>query len=188
MTYLDFIEKYAGVFIALFALLWTIGTFWWMNWHKGKIEVSTPRTYAAISHPTENFLLIRLPLVFYNTGAATIIVQNLRLTLKQEDIKSPILYFNHIASEIDTPTQVTWARQFPVEGRKAVSIICEFLRKPKNNYNFHAGNCTAIIEGKFDNDANWKIVCKFIIPISENNLRTLNSNQIIAYDNDPDRE
>lgn len=188
---LSVIQKNAGVCISCTALLFTIGTFWWMQWRKGKIVVGAPRTYTAISHQKHNFLLVRLPLVFYNTGAATIVVQNLRLTLEQNGRKSPVLYFNQTVSELDVEQEGGWAKQFPVEGRKAVLLICEFLRKPRSGFAFSAGICNAKLEGKFDDDTSWKVIGTFKLLTPEAYLSTLNVKDIgglIPYDNDPDRE
>jgi hypothetical protein len=184
-----FIEKNAGVIITFIGLLWAVGSFWWMHWHKGKVIVGAPRTYAALSHQRDDFLLVRLPLVFYNTGAATIVVQNLRLMLEHSGKQSPVLYFNQTVPKLDVEQEREWAKQFPVEGREAVSLICEFLRKPRNGFDFAASSCNAVLEGKFDSDENWKIVTKFKLRTPEEYLNTLNSNgPLIPYDNDPDRE
>jgi len=176
------------VLLACVGLPWTVGTFWWMHWRKGRIVVGTPRTYAAISHQRNDYLLVRLPLVLYNIGAATIVVENLRLTLEQSGRKSPVLYFNQTVSKLDVEQERDWAKQFPVEGREAASLICEFLRKPRSGFVFSAGNCNAVLEGKFD-DKNWKVISKFKLRTPEAYLSTLNSNErLIPYDNDPDRE
>jgi hypothetical protein len=186
---LNFLNSNGGTFLALIGLLWAVGTFWWMNWRKGKIVLGTPRSYAAVSQGRDGMLLVRLPLVFYNTGAATIIIQNLRLTLEQNGGKSAVLYFNQIALKLDSKQdEGDWAKQFPVEGRKAFSAICEFLRKP-GYFVFSAGECNALLEGKFDNDREWKVVIRFKLRTPAIYLETLNSDRpLIPYDNDADRK
>ena len=174
--------------LALIALLWAVGTFWWMHWRKGKIMVGAPRSYAAIAHQRDDLLLVRLPLVFRNTGAAAIVVQNLRLTLEQNGTKSPLLHFNQTVAKLTVEQEGDWATQFPVKGREAVPLICEFLRKPRESFVFTAGDCDAILEAKFDHDRSWKVMLNFKLHTSESCLRTLNSNgPLVAYDNDPDR-
>jgi len=175
--------------VALTALLWAIGQFWWMHWHKGEITLGAPRSYAAIAHQKDDFLLVRLPLVFYNAGAAAIVVQNLRLGLEQNGRKSPLLHFNQTVSKLDVEQEGDWATQFPVRGREAVPLICEFLRKPRESFVFTAGDCDAVLEGKFDQDGSWRVLVKFKLYTPGSYLSTLNSNRtLIAYDNDPDRE
>ncbi len=187
-AFLSFLNDNSGTILALIGLVWAIGTFWWMNWRKGGIIVGAPRTYAAISQGRDSMLLVRLPLVFYNTGAATIIIQNLRVTLGQNSGKSAVLYFNQTVSKLDSKQEADWAKQFPVEGRKTCSAICEFLRKP-GCFVFSAGECNALLEGKFDNDRDWRVVSKFKLRTPAIYLETLNGNgPLIPYDNDPDRE
>lgn len=182
-----FLDKNSGTILALMGLVWAIGTFWWMNWHKGKIVAGIPRTYAAVSHGMDEMLSVRLPLVFYNTGAATIVVQNLKLTLEQNGNESAILYFNGTVSKLDACGELEWATQFPVDGRRAYSVICEFLRKP-GHFVFAAGQCNALLEGKFDADKKWRVVTRFKLRTPAKYLKTLNSRTLIPYDNDPDRE
>lgn len=100
-----------------------------------------------------------------------------------------MLYFNQTVSKLDAGREGEWAKQFPVEGRKATSLICEFFRKPREGFVFSVGNCNAVLEGKFDDDKNWKVMCKFKLRTPQAYLSTLNSSRPpIAYDNDPDRE
>jgi|SRR5215211_1929656 len=63
--------------IACLALTFTIGSFWWLNARQGRLQSFEPHSFAAAA--TSEQTRLRLPLVFYNTGAKPIIVQNLRL-------------------------------------------------------------------------------------------------------------
>ena len=151
--------------------------------------VGIPRSYAAVASQKDDFLLVRLPLVFHNTGAPAIVVENLRLTLEQNGRKSPLLHFNQTVAKLTVQQEGDWATQFPVKGREAVPLICEFLRKHREGFVFSAGDCDAVLEGKFDHDRSWKVMLNFKLHTPERYLRTLNSNRpLIAYDNDPDRE
>lgn len=55
---------YASLVISGLALLFTVAGFWWMNWRRSNLRVSTPRTYAAVG--SRDVLLVKLPFVFYN--------------------------------------------------------------------------------------------------------------------------
>jgi hypothetical protein len=50
--------------ISIFALLFTIFSFWWMNWRKGKLIIGPPRSFALAAQGKEGLLLIRIPLIF----------------------------------------------------------------------------------------------------------------------------
>jgi len=53
-----------------------------MNWRRGHLKVSNVRTYAA--HSSNGKVLVELPLIFYNTGALPILIENLRLNISSE--------------------------------------------------------------------------------------------------------
>jgi len=176
-----------ALFISTLALLFTIFSFWWMNWRKGKIIVGPPRSFAATSKGEDDLLIIQIPLVFYNDGAASQVIQNLRLTLVQNGNRSAILYFNNTVSDLVNTKTREWARQFAVEGRKSYSSVFVFQRKP-GNFIFHKGKCQAILEGKLNNNEKWEEMLTFDLQIQGKRVNTMNSGQITPYDNDPDRE
>jgi hypothetical protein len=66
--------------VSVFAPAFTTYSFWWMNWRKGKLEIGNIRTYAAVSSGKK--LLIELPIIFFNSGALPVLVENLRLTFR----------------------------------------------------------------------------------------------------------
>ena len=112
-----------ALFISTLALLFTIFSFWWMNWRRGKIIVGPPRSFAATSKSQDDLLIIQLPLVFYNDGAASQVIQNLRLTLVQNRNQSAILYFNNTVPDLVNTKTREWARQFAVVRLNRGSII-----------------------------------------------------------------
>ena len=177
----------AALFISTFALFFTIFSFWWMNWRRGKIIIGPPRSFAATSKGEDDLLIVQLPLVFYNDGAASQVIQNLRLTLVQNGNRSAILYFNNTVPDLVNAQTREWARQFAVEGRKSYSSVFVFQRKP-GNFIFHKGKCQAILKGKLNNDEKWGEMLTFDLQIPAKSINTMNSGQLAVYDNDPDRE
>jgi len=139
------------------------------------------------SKSQDDLLIIQLPLVFYNDGAASQVIQNLRLSLIQNGNRSAILYFNHTVPDLVKSENREWARQFAVEARKSYSSVFVFQRKP-GNFIFHEGKCQAILEGKLNNGERWEELLIFDLKIQEKSVNAMNSGQILPYDNDPDRE
>lgn len=176
-----------ALFISTLVLLFTIFSFWWMNWRRGKIIVGPPRSFAATSKSEDKLLIVQLPLVFYNDGAASQVIQNLRLTLIQNGNRSAILYFNNTVPDLVNAQNREWARQFAVEGRKSYSSVFVFQRKP-GSFTFHKGKCQTTLEGKLNDDEKWKKMLTFDLQISAKSVNIMNSGQLIPYDNDPDRE
>ena len=69
-----------ALWIALASLLFTVASFWWMSARRGRIaRVRAPNAFALLS--TSAQLLLHLPIVLYNTGAAAIVVENLRIRI-----------------------------------------------------------------------------------------------------------
>ncbi|GAA4657305.1 hypothetical protein GCM10023347_04950 [Streptomyces chumphonensis] len=68
--------------VTVCALLFTVGSFWWINARQGKLQLYEPHSFAACANQQKT--LLRLPLVMYNTGAKPIIVQDLRLRFPDE--------------------------------------------------------------------------------------------------------
>lgn len=156
---------------------------------RGKVTVGAPSTYAALAHIRDDFLLVRLPLIFNNVSDVPVVVQGLRLTLEQDGKRSPVLKFNQTVSKLDIAQEGDWAKQFIVEGKGSVSLICEFLRKPRGGFVFSEGYCNTVLEGKFDNDQQWGEVTKFKLYTPAKYLEPLNSvRPPIPYSNDPDAE
>ena len=177
----------AALLISIFALFFTISSFWWMNWRRGKIIVGPPRSFAATSKGEDDLLIVQLPLVFYNDGAASQVIQNLRLTLVQNGNRSAILYFNNTVPDLVNAQTREWACQFAIEGRKSYSSVFVFQRKP-GNFIFHKGKCQAILEGKLNNDAKWEEMLTFYLQIQDKRVNTMNNGKLTPCDNDPDRE
>ena len=67
-----------SVAIASLALLFTVGSFWWLNARQGRLKSYEPQSFAACRIPDKLRLLF--PLVLYNSGATPIVVQDMRLT------------------------------------------------------------------------------------------------------------
>lgn len=168
---------------SVLALLFTIASFWWMNWRKGRLVVGAPTSYAAAASADKQLLIVQLPLVFYNDGAAARIVQNLRLQLESEGRTTPILHFNNTVADLSTNEGRTWSRQFAVEGRKSYASVFVFQRRPVD-FSFSAGMWKARIEGKLDEKERWEPVLEFDFHVKERCLETLNSNRLLPYDND----
>jgi len=70
----------AALVISGLALLFSVASFYWMNWRRGRILVGPPKSFAAVGSQDAK-LIIRLPLVFFNSGAIPIVVQDLQLLI-----------------------------------------------------------------------------------------------------------
>jgi hypothetical protein len=172
--------NYPALIISSLALLFTIFSFWWMNWRRGKLIVVEPRSYAARGSQSES-LIITIPIVFYNNGAAAIVVQNLRLLLLDEGHDTTPLFFNATIDKLLSDEGRAFATQFPVRGREAVKLICEFQRSP-GSLLFEARRYPIELQAMLNDKKVWKKLCSFHLRVTEAAANVLNQ-RYVAHDN-----
>jgi hypothetical protein len=74
----------ASVLIACMALAFAVGSFWWLNARQGRLQSFEPHSFAVGIQQATLVVLLRFPLVLYNTGAKPIVIQNMRLSFPEE--------------------------------------------------------------------------------------------------------
>jgi len=177
---MNFGISHAAIIISILALLFTVFSFWWMNLRKGKIRVGVPRSYAA-KGGGDTVLLIEVPLVFFNDGATPIIIQNLRLIFPDEKSETKPLTFVATVNKLGTDEGRTFASQFPVRGREALKLICEFQRTP-GNLIFEEKQYLVKLQAVIDDKDNWETICSFPLNVTMHALMTINE-RFITHDN-----
>lgn len=175
-----------AVIVSCAALLFGIASFYWMNWRKGKLRVSGPQLGFGAHGSKDGHLVIIVPIVFFNDGASPIIVEDLRLFFLTEADQRPLRFTATLAdlkvrlSEVERklPTQ------FPVRGREAIRMICEFQRTP-GRLLFEERVYPIELRGRLDQNSAWIPLCRFDLNISAYCLPQIN--QIIrTYHLDPE--
>lgn len=171
--------NYPAIIISILALLFTVLSFWWMNWRTGKLHVGSPRAYAAFGSQ-DGKMVLEFPFVFFNDGPLPIIVQNLRLLFLHET-QPRSLNFIATVKKLGKDEDRSFATQFPVRGREALLLICEFQREP-GGMAFEARNYPMELQAKIGNAKEWRRICRFSLNVSERSLPTINR-QFIVHDN-----
>lgn len=171
------IEKMT-IFFSLCALGFTIYSFYWMNWRPGKLHVTPPKTFAAAC--TNDKVIIYLPLVFHNSGARPIIVQNLQLSILDKHL-SP-LYFNATVEKLGTDEGRAYATSFGINANMTLELICEFQVKNRG-FHFQEKINSLLLEAQI-NESKWTKIKTFSVYIGENALLLLAKGSLIVVSSD----
>lgn len=168
-----------AIVISVSALVFTLFSFWWMNWRPGKLITTEPRSYAAIASPDR--VIVELPLVFFNKGATPVIVHNLRL--KVPGVELP-LFFNAIVQKLGNHDDRRFATQFAVRAQEAVTHICEFQAMVAG-FRFERREYAMSLECAFGNSRKWRPLLGFSLYVTDRDLTSIN-NSFIVHDNWPE--
>jgi hypothetical protein len=168
-----------SLIISIVALLFTIGSFWWINARRGKLKSFEPLSFAAMVH-TDNSVF-RFPLVLYNTGAKPIIVQNLRMRFPKETGVS-VFGWRTMRSEIEPHAgeETYLPAGFSVPGRTAEQVFVELDGRFPNaapEPRIYA----AAIEAKLGHRKRWQSLVSFNLHIDH----LTEPSKYVAYSNVP---
>jgi len=155
--------------ISILALLFTVFSFYWMNWRRGKIEASAVKHWALFCNHSK--LFVELPLVFFNSGPVPIVIESLRGKLINPEGETVSLHFNAIREKFGGE-QISYSYPFAVHNKEAKSIICEFQRNPSDIV-MRAGDYRFILECKTMNKRNWFDLKEFLLEIPEQKLESI---------------
>ena len=124
-------QSLLGPFIAILALLFTVGSFWWLQARQGRLRSYQPHTFALTN--TSNQALFRFPLVFYNTGPKPIVIRDMKLLFPKQPVVPALAWLNTRSQLKPAPDD---GHQFPavfsVPGRQAQQYFIEFGIDAKN--------------------------------------------------------
>jgi hypothetical protein len=116
------------------ALLFTVGSFWWIQVRRGRLRGYTSHAYSGAFGPDK--LVLVVPIVFHNPAPAPLVVTDLRLRIDgttrigtRNDSGVLPIRLRWIASHAAVYPQDetrTYAAAFAVDGRKAIDKFIEF--------------------------------------------------------------
>lgn len=172
----------AAAVVAACALLFTIASFWWLNARQGSLNSYAPHSFAAAATQTKT--LIRIPLVFFNTGPKPIIVQNLRLSFPSAEKGGITLPWSTTRDRIrpernDDPRLPS---VFVVGGRSAEQVFAEFSI-PFPEFVPEHREYRVTVECKLGHKGRWVALLDF--PIQIGNISS--PANYITYSNEPNR-
>jgi hypothetical protein len=113
---------YAALAVSVFALAFTVASFWWLHARPGSLTATRPRSYAFAEK-----VRLRLPLAFFNTGAKALIVSDLQLIIDGDRSRDPLVWVTTRTKLRPEPDDgFAFATPFSVQGRATKEVIAEF--------------------------------------------------------------
>jgi len=151
----------ASLFIALAALLFTVGSFWWIHARRGKLQSFPPQTFAG--YLQRDSAAIRLPLSILNTGAVPIVVTDLRLRLEPIEGDELLMHCRTFRRSLTPEADDVddFAHPWTVPGRTVVSKHLEFASTSDPDSILSGAPVNAVIEGLTDRQTTWTTLLRF---------------------------
>lgn len=115
---------YAALAISVMALMFTVLSFWWLHARHGSIRAYEPTTWAA--YVQRDGSAVRLPLVLHNTGAASLVVLELRLRFVQNGETLAWEWTRTRVNPRDDDIQDVTA-PFSIPGGETRELVAEFI-------------------------------------------------------------
>ncbi|MET9926393.1 MULTISPECIES: hypothetical protein [unclassified Streptomyces] len=167
-------------FVAILALIFTIGSFWWLHARQGHLKAYEPHSFAAAAN--QQVTLLRFPLVVLNTGAKPIVVQDLRLIFPDEPgVPLPLPWRTSRSQIMPKPDDGhALPAVFAVAGRGAEQMFIEF-GAPFPGFVPEARNYRVVIEARLGHRKGWRSLLTF----TWHAARMTTPNQYITYSNSP---
>jgi len=119
-----------AIVISTCALLFTVGSFWWLYARPGRLRMTEVRVFSAYVQPSRSYL--RIPVTLYNSGPRPLVVVDLRLQLSSVSHSAPAPSRNFRKS-IKTASDdfEDFPHPYVVPGRSVVTTFVEFGAEPR---------------------------------------------------------
>ena len=170
-----------GITVSGCALLFTVGSFWWLQMRRGHLKGYAPHSFAAYFEGI--ILFLRFPLVIYNTGAASLVVLDLQLKFPDEPESIIPLPWRTSRSQLSpSPGDLgSFPGAFAIAGRSAEQHFIEF-GGPWPGIQMKAGETYRCrIEAKLGHNQKWKELVTFPLALP----RMMNPSTNTTYKNSP---
>jgi hypothetical protein len=172
-------SSFIGPAIAILALLFTIGSFWWLQARQGKLRSYQPFSFAHGRSQSQG--LLRFPLVLYNTGAKPIVVVDLRLSFPNVSGSSLPWRSTRTMLRPDAKDDLRLPAAFSIPGRQAQQYFIEFgldSKDPWPGIALSTGQNDVLVEVLLGHKRKWQELVTF--PLEGKHI---DSGAYLAYSN-----
>lgn len=170
-----------SIAISVMALVFSIASFWWLQARRGRLTISRIPAFSGY-FDSDKRLNLRLPILLYNTGARTRLVDELRLVFPCWEEEVAYWQTSHPTLRPQSAAEDTtdFASPYPISGLHAEIKFIKFsyavgraLPEPKSTH------CR--IEARLDGSSTWTVVGHSVL-----NLTHMHSPEsYITYSNSP---
>jgi hypothetical protein len=116
----------AALVVAILALLFTVGSFWWLQARVGRLRAFEPRTFSAVVSPEQTRII--LPVMLANAGPVPIVVLAMRLRFADATSETPMSWdWTRTTVDPNRGELADGANLFSVAGRSTHSLNAEFV-------------------------------------------------------------
>lgn len=113
---------YVSLAVAVFALAFTVASFWWLHAREGSLRAARPRAYAF-----GGAVRLRFPLALFNDGAKALIVDDLQVVLDDQPAEDPLPWASTRRTLRPTANDVEdFPTPFAIQGRSTKELVAEF--------------------------------------------------------------
>ena len=172
--------------ISLFALAFTVGSFWWIQVRRGRLRAYAPNSYGGCLEGDKKLLI--LPLIVHNPAPSPLAVTNARLRLRPKSGgEASLFYWQAIQTALTGVNETrVFASPFPVGGRQAIEKFLEFqCNRPEVTLN--DGPYEAVVEVQVAprrlRKKRWSVLVTFTL---NTQIITQGRRQLLQRSNDPD--
>jgi hypothetical protein len=163
-----------AILIAVLSLAFSVGSFYWMHWRRGKLQLNNPPWFAG--HGSPEMQILSLPFVLFNTGAKALVVEKLRLVQpdspEEQAFRFAAMRERWITDIGKEPRE--WSRPFVVNGGQTFFRVFEF-RRDAGSTRFSEGVVRFALEAKLMDRADWQQLIRFDVHISAFSMQMINN-------------
>ena len=167
----------APVIVACCALLFTVGSFYWLQARKGRLKLYPVITFSGMVN--ERRIALRMPIIIYNTGARPRVISAIRLRWQGD--REFLLECHTFRKTIDPKPEDTedYAHPYVVPGRSVVTKYAHFMA---DGFARHLSDKPSIydVEVMLDDDTAWKVLGPVLL-----HTEIMNNRSYVTYSNNP---
>lgn len=149
----QFMTDDVAIFISVLSLVFTIFSYWYQNTRQGKIQLIGPQFIGG--QYSNRTLVIKIPVVFRNTGPRPIVLSGLRLRCPTSD-HGDLMWVGFSTDSV--MNNFEFKRPVIVKGFEAVERILFFQ---KVDVESSSGSCEVELIGIDSTKSNWQSLTKF---------------------------